>query len=60
MPTGYEGYQLSELERIAYESQNFLAQEVLARCSSTVKADYKREVRAKQGVWKQDERKEPT
>lgn len=30
-PTGYEGYNISELERIAYTDSNLLAQEILAR-----------------------------
>ena len=30
-PTGYEGYNISELERIAYNDSNLLAQEILGR-----------------------------
>lgn len=30
-PTGYEGYNISELERIAYTDSNLLAQEILGR-----------------------------
>ncbi len=57
--TGFEGYKLSELERIAYDTQNFLAQEILTRCATTTMEDeYQMEAAAKHRA--QYVRREPT
>jgi hypothetical protein len=55
--TGFEGYKLSELERIAYDTQNFLAQEVLTRCATTTMEDeYQTEAAAKRRTqWVREE-----
>lgn len=56
MPTGFEGYKLSELERIAYDTQNFLAQEVLERCSRDVELEYQTEASLKRKTkWAREE-----
>ena len=47
MPTGFEGYKLSELERLAYDTPNLLAQEVLKRCERDANREYKAELQAK-------------
>jgi hypothetical protein len=55
--TGYEGYKLSELERIAYDTQNFLAQEVLERCARDVELEYQTDMAAKRRTpWVREEK----
>lgn len=58
MTTGYEGHTLSELERIAYNDRNFLAQEILDRCAGTVEAEFLGEQRTKQRTKWKEERKD--